>query len=394
MKPPEAFSAPLDAASLRSRFERAESPGFGLEEEVFLVDRETFDLDHSAAELLAGLDLGEAVKLELPACQLEIVTPPRSTIAEAVTELGATRSRLLHALDGGTAVLASGTHPFAAPEAPLNRGSHYERVAGEYGAVARRQLVCGMHVHVALPGSERVLPVYNALRGYLPLIAALAANAPLHEGRDSGLASVRPLISGLLPRQGIPPPLESWEQLAGDLAWGRATGRLDGVVGWWWELRLHASLGTIEVRVPDAQTRLDEAAAVAGLSAALVLWLAERHDAGDLEPPARSWRIAENRWSAARDGTRGAMYDLRSGERREAGELLAELLAELRRAAQAAGAEEELARAERMLDANGAARQRAILKTTGDPAAVVAQLAGRYVEPDHASSPSAASIPR
>ena len=384
----------LDAAALRSLFEHADSPSFGLEEEVFLVDRETFDLDHSAAKLLAGLDLGEAVKLELPACQLEIVTAPHPTLAESVAELGVARSRLQTALGSGTAVLASGTHPFAAPEAPLNDGPHYERVAQEYGAIARRQLVCGMHVHVALPGSERVLPVYNALRGYLPLIAALAANAPMHEGRDSGLASVRPLIAGLLPRQGVPPRIESWEELADELAWGRATGRLEGIVGWWWELRLHARLGTIEIRVPDAQTCLDEAAAVAGLAAALVLWLAERHDASDLEPPARSWRIAENSWSAARDGTRGAMHDLRSGERREAGELLSELLAELQDAARSAGAEEELARAERMLDANGATRQRSILEATGDPATVVAHLAGCYVESDSASSPSAANVPR
>ena len=85
----------------------------------------------------------------------------------------------------------------------------------EYGSAVRRQLICGLHVHVAVPGSERALAVYNAMRSYLPDVAALAANAPVYCGRDAGMASVRPIVAGVLPRQGVPPAYESWEELRG-----------------------------------------------------------------------------------------------------------------------------------------------------------------------------------
>jgi carboxylate-amine ligase len=391
LKPRRGRSAPLDASALRDRFDRAAAPTFGLEEEVFLVHPASLDLLHEAAELARGVDASGAVKLELPACQLELVTQPHGALAASVAELGAARRRLAAALSGRAMLLASGTHPFAAAEGSVNAGEHYERVAGEYGLLARRQLVCGMHVHVALPGADRVLGVYNALRSHLPLIAALAANAPLHEGRDTGLASVRPVISGMLPRQGVPPAFASWKELAAELEWGRLAGRIERIAGWWWELRLHAGLGTIEVRVPDVQSRPDEAGAVAGVVAALVLWLAERHDAGDLEPPARSWRIAENRWSAARDGTHGTMFDLRSGSARATAELLAELLYELRRGARAAGAERQLADAERMLHANGA-DQRSLLRAGGDLRAVISELAAAYTEPEDEHSGTVAHL--
>ncbi|HEX5225616.1 MAG TPA: YbdK family carboxylate-amine ligase, partial [Solirubrobacteraceae bacterium] len=342
-----------------------------------------------ARELLG--DGRPGIKLELPACQAELVTTPHGTISAALAELGAAREQLVGALGDRAAVLACGTHPFAAVEGPVNPGEHYERVLREYGSVARRQLVCGMHVHVALPGAERVLAVYNALRGHLPLIAALAANAPLHDGRDTGLASVRPLISGMLPRQGVPPAFASFEELAADLGWGNATKRLDGLAGWWWELRLHAQLGTIEIRVPDVQTGLSEACAVAAVAGALAAWLAERHDAGDLERPVRSWRIAENRWSAARDGARGELFDLRTGRPRATAELLSELLAELRPTARVLGAEAGLDHAARLIECGGADRQRALLAATGEPKRVVAELVERYAQTGGAPSPAAAS---
>lgn len=366
--------------TLRQRFERAETLCFGLEEEVFLVDAESFELSHRAQQLVPRLSGNGTVKLELPASQIELVTPPRQAIPALIADLAAARARVSAQLGAGTLLLASGTHPFAAPEGPTNDGPHYERVAAEYGSIACRQLVCGMHVHVTLPGAARVLAVYNAARSYLPLLAALAANAPLHDGRDTGLASVRPLIAGMLPRQGIPPLLSSWDELAGALQWGARTGRLNGVSGWWWELRLHPELGTIEIRAPDTQTSLAEAAAVAAVAAALVLWLARRHDAGDLEPPVRSWRIAENRWSALRDGTAGTMFDLQDGRARATAELIGELIGELRAVAEEAGVERQLVAAERLLQANGAERQRRLLRETGDLQAVVAALTRCYQE--------------
>ncbi len=175
-------------------------------------------------------------------------------------------------------------------------------------------------------GAERSLAVYNALRSYLGEIAALAANAPFHEGRDTGMASIRPKISETLPRQGVPPAFESLEEFAGALEWAATAGVAPEPRMWWWELRLHPVHGTIEARVPDQQATVGETVAVAEFVRALVLDLAARHDAGEELPVHPTWRIAENRWSAARHGLDGFMADLDTGERRPTRERLAELI--------------------------------------------------------------------
>ena len=200
-------------------------------------------------------------------------------------------------------------HPFAAPLGELSSGDRYDNIVGEYGDVARAQLVCALQVHVAVGSAERTLAVYNALRGYLPELAALAANSPFLAGRDTGLASVRALIGGLLPRQGVPPAFASWEDYADALAWS-----VPEPGSWWWELRPHLNFGTLELRVFDAQTTLEEAAAVTAFAHCLVAWLAERDD---LDAPP-SWRIAENRWAALRLRRRGDLQGL-DEHRRTAG---------------------------------------------------------------------------
>lgn len=364
MTAPETGATP-DASALADLFESERPLTFGVEEEVMVLDAETFDLAPRAREALSRLPDGEAVKLELPASQLEILTPPRERLDELAADLEQGRRLLTRSLDGVVRLASAGTHPFAAAEGALNHGPRYERMRNEYGALARRQLVCGLHVHVAISGQERALAVYNAMRAHLPEIAALAANAPFHCGEDNGLASVRPLISAQLPRQGVPPVYDSWERLAGDLRWGNAASRLEGFQGWWWEMRLHPGFGTLEVRVPDAQTRTQEALAVTAFAAGLVLWLCARHDARDLPVPAPAWRIVENRWSAARDGARGRMADVYSGTLRDTDELLEERLGEVSTVAAALGAAGSIETARELIARSGAERQRELARELG-----------------------------
>jgi carboxylate-amine ligase len=354
--------AATQAAALRERFERGAETTFGLEEELMLLDPESFDLAPVAARLF-GKD--ERFKLELPASQVEIVTSPHPTVEGAVEELAARRRALAEAVGHTVRLAAAGAHPFASPEGELNEGEHYGRLARAYGPVARRQLVCGLHVHVAIGSAERTLAVYNALRGYLPELAALGANAPLYAGRDSGLASVRPLISGMLPRQGVPPAYGSWGELTADLSWGSAAQLISGSRGWWWELRLHPQFGTIELRVPDAQSTIADVAALAATAASLVLWLGELHDAGELPPPAASWRIAENRWSAARHGVHGSLLDLATAQSVSTEERLLSLLDTLAPFAVRIGASRGLRRACQLASRNGADVQRAVAAELG-----------------------------
>jgi carboxylate-amine ligase len=363
---------PTTAAELRATFDDAAPLTIGLEEELMLLDPETLDLAPRALEVLARTGEDPRFKPELPAAQLEIVTAPHTGVPAAIAEVAGGRRDLVAAAEGIALPAAAGVHPFAAREGVLNAGERYERTAAEYGDIARRQLVCALQVHVAVGGADRSLAVYNALRSYLPELAALAANAPYHEAADTGLASIRPKISELLPRQGVPPAFASWDAFAAALAWGAASGSVPEPRRWWWELRPHPTYGTLEVRVPDSQARVADAAGVAALVHALVAWLATRHDAGDLPAPHDTWRIEENRWFACRDGIEGELADLDTGERRPARERLAMLIDAVAGEAEGCGA--ELACARELVAVNGAMRQRA----TGGPQAAAAWLTEVY----------------
>jgi carboxylate-amine ligase len=263
------------AADLRARFDEPAPLTVGLEEEVMVLDAQTLDLAPRAAELIAAA-ADERLKPELPAAQVEVATPPCASVTEAAAELAEGRRALAAAADGlGLRLAGAGAHPFAATEGELTPGGRYDAIAAEYGVVARRQLVYALQVHVAVRPADRALAVYNALRAHLPELAALAANAPFHGGADTGLASIRPTIGEQLPRQGVAPPLASWEAYGEALRWVGDPG------AWWWELRPHPRFGTLEIRVPDTQATVADALAVATVAHGLVAWLAARHDAGE-----------------------------------------------------------------------------------------------------------------
>lgn len=377
----------VSSEKLRETFDSAPEMTIGVEEEVMLLDPGTLDLAPVAPEVLARLGGDPSFKLEMPASQLEIVTPPHSDVPAAIRDLAGGRRRVAEAAEGLALPAAAGVHPFAAPVGELNADERYRAIVADYGEAARRQLVCALQVHVAVRGADRSLAVYNALRCLLPEIAALAAAAPFHAGKDTGLASVRPTISQLLPRQGVPPAVPTWEALAAELGWGAAAGTVSEPGRWWWELRPNITFGTLEVRVPDAQTTIADAAGVAAFVHALVSTLAERHDAGDPLPAAASWRIAENRWSAYRHGVEGKLADLTSGKPVPTRERLRELLDQAAPAGSRLGCESELADARRLVEENGAIRQRRAAEPDG-PTGVARWLVERFSETDDRYQPA------
>lgn len=352
-----------EAEALRAVFDAAGPPTIGVEEELMLLDPGTLDLEPRAADVLAATGGDARFKAELPAAQLEAITGPVTSIDECARQLLSARAALAEAARPFGLLAAAGTHPFASAEGALNGAERYRRTREEYGPVAHRQLVFGLHVHVRVPGAERALAVHNALRSYLPELAALAANAPFHDGRDTGLASIRPKISEMLPRQGVPPPVASFEELAGAYRWGASAGALPERRYWWWELRLHPFYGTVEVRVPDQQTTPGESACVAAVAQALVTWLGARHDAGEFLPVHPTWRIAENRWSVCRHGLEGTLADLDTGEPLGARERLRTLIEVLERSQ--SGSAAWLGRARALVERNGAERQREVAAGDG-----------------------------
>jgi gamma-glutamyl:cysteine ligase YbdK (ATP-grasp superfamily) len=177
------------------------------------------------------------------------VTTPVATVGAAIGQLASGRQRLVELAGARARVIAAGVHPHALPLGVLNEGGRYDAIFDEYRDVARCQLVCALQVHVAVGTADATLAVYNALRGRLPELAALAANAPFFAGRDTGYASVRPLINTLLPRQGIPPAIASWAEFARMLEWAGES------MTWWFELRPHVRYGTLELRCATRRRR-------------------------------------------------------------------------------------------------------------------------------------------
>ena len=368
------------AGALRAVFDSQRTLSVGLEEELMLLDPQTLDLAPCAQQALVALAGDIRFKPELPAAQIENVTVPRRTVGSAAADLRTGRGDLADALDGRAVVAAAGLHPFADALGELNVGPRYTELGEQFASIARRQLVFGLHVHVSVRGSDLAVAVHDALRSYLPELAALTANAPFHEGRDSGLASLRPRIAAMLPRQGVPPALGDWESFERALHWGASAGALPDARRWWWELRLHPTFGTIEVRVADAQTTVGETAAYAAVVHALVTWLAQRAADGEPLPVAPTWRITENSFVAGRDGLDAQLADLVTGEREPVRERLERLLDELAPVATqlACAAELEHARA-LAAGPGGAARQRTEAQRGGLDG-LVAWLAGRLLK--------------
>jgi glutamate---cysteine ligase / carboxylate-amine ligase len=223
------------------------------------VDAETLELAPGASALAAGRT--PRLKTELFECVVETTTGICETEEEALAQLRERRAEVRElAAERGLAVLASGTHPFAAGEQPLVPEERYLKMLAELGDVVQRQLVCGLHVHVGMPDLDTSLRALEGLLPLLPGLLALSANSPYVAGEETGLLSSRAPRLLELPFSGPPAfaaDTAGWEEAVG--ASGRDYTRL------WWDLRAHPRLGTLEVRIADQQTDVRRSAALAGL---------------------------------------------------------------------------------------------------------------------------------
>jgi glutamate---cysteine ligase / carboxylate-amine ligase len=356
---------PVSAAQWRAAFDHSVSLTVGVEEELMLLDGATLDLTPSVGEVLATLGGDRRFCRELRAEQIETVTPICASAADACRELSSARRELVERLDARFRLLAAGTHPFSTRHGEITDADRYRQIADEYTFAATRSLVCGLHIHVAVAGHERALAVYNAMRSYLPELAALGANSAFVDGLDTGMASIRPKLNQVYPRSGIPPALSSWDELVRFIDWGRRGGLFPDASHFWWEMRPHPVHGTIEIRVADTQTRVEDATAVVATTQALVAMLVARYDAGEQLPVHDTHWITENAWRAHRYGVRGWLVDLDTGRRVATRERLAALLDDLEPHALGLGSVEQLRDARTLLVGNGADRQRYVADREG-----------------------------
>jgi carboxylate-amine ligase len=313
----------FDLDGARERFENSTDFTIGLEEEFAILDPETLELAHRYEDVKAACDtdevLAESAAGELIAAEIEIRSGRAESFAEALAFQQERRDRLFALVDRmGLALGAMGTHPWANYlDQRIIDTPHYSRLREELGYVAQRNNTWSLHVHVGVRGADRAIAVCDRVRELLPALLAASANSPYLDRSDSGLASVRSQIfTRSFPRCGVPSPFVDWDKYTSFVGLLERTDSAVESTQLWWSVRPHHSFGTVEVRICDAQTRGDEASALAGLIVACVAQTAIDLD----ERGATAWtpladrEIEENLWRAIRYGAGGKLIDFKAGE--------------------------------------------------------------------------------
>ena len=340
-------------------FGSGEPFSLGVEEELFLVDPVTGAQTNSSAAVLARLGSHDGeVTRELHACMIELVTAVCGSAGEAAAALARLRRNVLAT---GAGLLGSGAHPSAAEgEAEITDRERYERIGALLGdAVATP--VAGLHVHIGMPDPDTAIRAFNGLRRQLPLLQALGANSPFRHGRDTGLASAREVTVRGWPRSGVPRAMADYEDFARTTAVLVRAADVPDYTWFWWKLRPHPRLGTVEVRALDAQTSLEDLASLVALIHCLARGAAL--SAPGRDPPAEV--LEEGSFRAARYGV-AARLPGPEGELRPVAELLAQELPAAREHAAELGCEAELEGVERLLSrGGGAGRQRRVHEIAG-----------------------------
>jgi carboxylate-amine ligase len=331
----------------------------GVEEELFLADPVTGTQTNSVEAVMERLDRHAGnVERELHACQVELITPICRNVGEAVQSLSGLRREVLAT---GAGLIGSGTHPSAGEgEAEITDKERYERIRDLLGdAVATS--VGGLHIHVGMPDPDTAIRAFNGLRRHLPLLQALGANSPFRHSRDTGLASSREVSVRGWPRSGTPRAMADYEDFLEVTRRLVRAADVPDYTWFWWKLRPHPRLGTVEVRALDAQSSLEDLAALAALTHCLAREAATSERRPD--PPAEI--LEEGIFRAARFGVRGRLPDA-EGRLRPVAELLAEALASTREHAAELGCEAELGGLAAMIArGGGAGRQRSAFEIAG-----------------------------
>ena len=297
---------------------------------------------------------------------MELRTGVHANVAGAVTELAALRDQLGDVLSSlGLAAGVAGTHPSAVwHDMVVSSRERHQEVYGSMRELARREPTFALHVHVGLPSGEAGIAAFNRLRAHIPILLALSANSPFWQGRDTGLASARTPLFQAFPRVGIPRTFGSYGEYVRAVNLLLDCGAFPDHTYLWWDVRPQPLLGTVEVRIMDAQSTLDATAALVALVQSLArLELVDGHaDAALVHAPEV---LDENRFLAARDGVDAELVDPVRNRAVSVIDIVAGLMISCAPHARALGCSDELKLVAELLVDNGTARQRRLAQRDG-----------------------------
>jgi carboxylate-amine ligase len=342
-----------------------------------ILDAESLALSPGVAELVSwaeGHELPGVLKMELLASMVELATGVCSSAQEALEATATLRAGAVEAArENGLAIAAAGTHAFSLPTAQqIAPDPRYLEFVKYAGVSARRQAVCGLHVHVGMPSADACMKALEGVLAWLPVVLALSANSPFLAGDETGLLSSRAEVLAQLPRASAPPVFGSYADWEAFVERFVRLGLADGYTRFWWDIRPHPRFGTLEIRSPDQPT----AVALTGAFAALLQALCATVVEGPPPRPAQRGDYAQNRWAALRFGPRAELIHPDGERTAKASELAQELLELVAPAARELGSEGLLA----ALDPTRCEgdRQLEVARTSG-PEGVVADVAERTV---------------
>jgi len=357
----------------------------GIEEEFAIVDPETRELRSHIAEILEGgkVMLKEQIKPEMHQSVVELGTEICGSIADARIHVIELRSKLAQlAGRSGLKIASAGTHPFSHwHDQLITEGDRYQEIVKDMQLVARANLIFGLHVHVGIPDRESAIHVMNQARYFLPHIYALSVNSPFWVGRNTGLKGYRLKVFERFPRTGIPDAFESLSEYEDYCKLLVKTGCVDNAKKIWWDIRLHPFFDTLEIRVCDAQSRVDDTLAIAALIQAVIAKLFKLLRQNITFRVYRRRLLDENRWRATRYGIDGKLIDFGREVEVETRSLLNELLEFVSTEVNELGSKKEREHLERIMrEGTGADRQVAVWERTNDMRAVVDHIVAETYE--------------
>src|SRR5919109_30110 len=326
------------------------------------------------------VELEARINTELMQSVLEVATPVCHTPTEVADQLRRIRAYVVEvAREQGLRVGSAGTHPFSLFERQrITARDRYRALVDQMQYVARRELIFGLHIHVAVDDPEKAIQVVNGLLPQLGPLLALSASSPFWRGEPTGLHSSRQMIFAAFPRSGPPPRFRDYAEYAEVVGQLEKTGCIADYTHIWWDIRLHPRLGTIEVRICDAVTRLEDVVALVAYCQALVKLYAERFDRGEDIPSYHRILTTENKWLAGRYGLEAPVMDLATGRRNRVpvAQLIRRTLKEIEPHARELGSDRELEGIEEILrNGNGADRQLRVFNANRDIVEVVSEIA-------------------
>ena len=357
----------------------------GIEEEFAIIDPETRELRSHIQEILeyGKVILKEQIKPEMHQSVVELGTEICQSIVDARAHVIELRSRLGElAARSGLKIASVGTHPFSHwRDQLITQGERYHEIVKDMQQLARANLIFGLHVHVGIPDRDVAIHVMNQARYFLPHIYALSVNSPFWVGQDTGLKGYRLKVFERFPRTGIPDAFESLSEYEDYCKLLVKTGCVDNAKKIWWDIRLHPFFDTLEVRVCDAQSRVDDTLAIAALIQAVIVKLHKLLSRNITFRVYRRRLLDENRWRASRYGIEGKLIDFGKEAEVDTRSLLNELLEFVSTEVNELGTGKEMAHIERIMrEGTGADRQLAVWAHTQDMKAVVDNIVAETYE--------------